>query len=564
MKKNIINLTLFLIILIACTIPNSSYAANKTQIVVEGLDRAPRLSYDVDNKDYFTIYLTENGDISSVKLEKIENGKSTILLNKNSKENVVKKGISISSDMKEIKISSKFLNFNNYTQFKLTTYDNNNISKNGLISYFRLKKLKTKSSEKGWYSMNDSPRLKYEDGFKIKVWDYNGIKSLEVKDLKNKNAVVNIGSELGESTDIMKFYNINLSKLVPKDDMYFLQITAIDKTGSKRVEKIIVKTEKYIYDENNKNITYPSNIELEQTVLMLDNTHYRVAKLNATLTPSNAVKNEITWSSSNEDIATVDSQGNVKAKKVGDVVITAKTANGKIAKCDLKVISHMEKASKNTKGAVKGIENARTRDKKHYTYWIVKKEKFSDEQVESYINNAEILCKTGDYEKYPESKALTLPIYKNGTRGRTTMKKEQGLSANDYLILATTTNQRVYIFHKKDGVWKKVREDDCTSGKYWNNHHNRFEFYVGAIYKRGSTTTFNEFQQVESKAKNRELYNNSGIREKYASARSLHNGHVYDRKGNPASAGCIRLQPGMVNYLWKNKSKILGCRVIVY
>lgn len=50
----------------------------------------------------------------------------------------------------------------------------------------------------------------------------------------------------------------------------------------------------------------------------------RTAKLSATVAPSNASNKKITWSSSDEKIATVDSKGNIKANKAGTVKITAK------------------------------------------------------------------------------------------------------------------------------------------------------------------------------------------------------------------------------------------------
>ena len=52
-------------------------------------------------------------------------------------------------------------------------------------------------------------------------------------------------------------------------------------------------------------------------------------KLTAIITPSNATDQNITWKSSDESIATVDSTGKVIAKKSGTVDITATTSNGK-------------------------------------------------------------------------------------------------------------------------------------------------------------------------------------------------------------------------------------------
>lgn len=52
-------------------------------------------------------------------------------------------------------------------------------------------------------------------------------------------------------------------------------------------------------------------------------------KLTAVITPSNATDQNISWKSSDESIATVDSTGEVIAKKSGTVDITATTSNGK-------------------------------------------------------------------------------------------------------------------------------------------------------------------------------------------------------------------------------------------
>ena len=56
-------------------------------------------------------------------------------------------------------------------------------------------------------------------------------------------------------------------------------------------------------------------------------------KLKVTFVPNNATNKKITWSSSNTDIAVVDSNGKVTAKKSGTVVIIAKSSNNKTSKC---------------------------------------------------------------------------------------------------------------------------------------------------------------------------------------------------------------------------------------
>ena len=61
-------------------------------------------------------------------------------------------------------------------------------------------------------------------------------------------------------------------------------------------------------------------------------------KLTATVSPSNATDKNVTWSSSNTNIATVDSNGNVSAINVGTAIITVKTEDGgKTATCSVTV-----------------------------------------------------------------------------------------------------------------------------------------------------------------------------------------------------------------------------------
>ena len=60
--------------------------------------------------------------------------------------------------------------------------------------------------------------------------------------------------------------------------------------------------------------------------------------LTATITPSNATGDKtVKWSSSNEAVAVVDSNGKVTAKKAGTAVITATSSNGKSASCTVTV-----------------------------------------------------------------------------------------------------------------------------------------------------------------------------------------------------------------------------------
>lgn len=66
-------------------------------------------------------------------------------------------------------------------------------------------------------------------------------------------------------------------------------------------------------------------------------TLYTSSTLNATVMPSEVANTTLTWSSSDDSIASVDAEGKVTARKVGVVVITATADNGKYADCTVTV-----------------------------------------------------------------------------------------------------------------------------------------------------------------------------------------------------------------------------------
>jgi len=84
-----------------------------------------------------------------------------------------------------------------------------------------------------------------------------------------------------------------------------------------------------------KKAVKPTKIELNITKLSIN--IGESATLNATISPSNATDKKIKWSSSDKKVASVSSSGVVKGIKAGKVTITAKTANGKTAKCAVTV-----------------------------------------------------------------------------------------------------------------------------------------------------------------------------------------------------------------------------------
>lgn len=74
-----------------------------------------------------------------------------------------------------------------------------------------------------------------------------------------------------------------------------------------------------------------TDIALSETELNL--TEAETATLIATIAPENATDKSVTWTSSDEAVATVSAEGVVTAVKAGNTTITAVSSNGKIASC---------------------------------------------------------------------------------------------------------------------------------------------------------------------------------------------------------------------------------------
>jgi len=76
----------------------------------------------------------------------------------------------------------------------------------------------------------------------------------------------------------------------------------------------------------NENIIHVTGVTLDKDKLELD--QGTTAQLKATVLPENATNKNVTWTSSNESITTVDQNGNVKAISEGTATITATTEDG--------------------------------------------------------------------------------------------------------------------------------------------------------------------------------------------------------------------------------------------
>ena len=107
-------------------------------------------------------------------------------------------------------------------------------------------------------------------------------------------------------------------------------------------------------------IPAPESITLSETELELK--VGETAQITATVLPENA-EQLVIWSSSDENLATVE-DGKITALKEGDVVITAATADGRLkAECKVKITAE---------GSGTGTgDNPKTGEDSHLVLWIV-------------------------------------------------------------------------------------------------------------------------------------------------------------------------------------------------
>ena len=120
-------------------------------------------------------------------------------------------------------------------------------------------------------------------------------------------------------------------------------IATVDSEGKVTANAAGTATITVTTKDGNKTAECKVTVGIPVTGVSLDKTTLTVAaggnaKLTATVAPTNATNKSVTWSSSDEAIATVDSEGNVTVKSAGTATITVTTKDGgKTATCTVTV-----------------------------------------------------------------------------------------------------------------------------------------------------------------------------------------------------------------------------------
>ena len=112
------------------------------------------------------------------------------------------------------------------------------------------------------------------------------------------------------------------------------------KNEEEQINEVAQNIGEYMNGNNKDKKIEVESISLSKTTLKIGIGNTSEA-LNVTFTPANATNKKVTWSSNSETIATVNEKGKITAVAKGTAIITATSANGKTATCNVTVIDEM-------------------------------------------------------------------------------------------------------------------------------------------------------------------------------------------------------------------------------
>ena len=121
--------------------------------------------------------------------------------------------------------------------------------------------------------------------------------------------------------------------------------TVSDKAGNTVTQKRTVIVKAVQQGTDKPAVVKASKVKLSHSKITIQKGK-KYTWLKAVVSPKNTTNKNLTWSSSDKKVASVNSKGVVTAKKEGTVTIKVKTANGKKDSVRVKVVNKKIKASK--------------------------------------------------------------------------------------------------------------------------------------------------------------------------------------------------------------------------
>ena len=283
--------------------------------------------------------------------------------------------------------------------------------------------------------------------------------------INNNDANLNVGESKrliaavnnNNSYNIIKWKSSN-EKIVTVDDTGNIKGVS---TGTAIISAYLIDKDGNIVAANTKNASCKVNVFLKETEIKINysSTTLDVGKklnLVATIYPSNTTNKNVTWISSNNNIATVDSNGIVTAKSAGNVTITASTVNKKTAFVIINVKS-IPIVKPNNTPTPKVLKNGFIKSNNYTYYYVNDKMVTGIKKIGNYNyyfdNNGHMvtgLKKIGSYYYYFESNGTMISGWKN-VNGIKMYFKTNGKRASGKVQIDNGKYKDTYWFDEKTG-----------------------------------------------------------------------------------------------------------------
>ena len=208
------------------------------------------------------------------------------------------------------------------------------------------------------------------DPWSISMDQYIDKEKVEVELInKNTNQVWHFNSDKSDG-----YFEVNNESYGQKGCIIFRPDEIVDEYGTTPTFKDGDKFSIYIKG-NFKSISYDVEffdiVPIKDVSIKEDKVNIDISQntyVNSIVYPQNATNNEaIKWTSSNEDVATVDEYGNIYTISEGATTITIQTPNGKSDSCKINVLNEDDdcKVSHNHKECDKETDNIHSKDCKY-------------------------------------------------------------------------------------------------------------------------------------------------------------------------------------------------------
>jgi len=132
--------------------------------------------------------------------------------------------------------------------------------------------------------------------------------------------------------EITKTFNIDKEDITIEKSSKFVILKFVMPDDDVKIE---INTDTFYEDEIDTNLVEVESIKINYPNLKVS--LGGTATFKAEVKPANSTNKEIIWKSSNENIATIDKNGEITPNGVGQTIITAKSSNGKTATCKLDI-----------------------------------------------------------------------------------------------------------------------------------------------------------------------------------------------------------------------------------